>query len=79
MRTYIHPVTLETFKASTAEHAAARVFGGKPADYVTTLHEGKPLHVRGGATVRNRWLEVATADGARFLGDVALDDEAVDA
>lgn len=35
MQTYEHPITHETFRASTDAHAAARVFGGKPEDFLT--------------------------------------------
>lgn len=66
MRTYQHPMTFETFKASTPEHAAARVMGGKPSDYIVTTHSDS---VPG----RNHeWLEVSGADGSGFYGDIEI-------
>jgi hypothetical protein len=36
METYEYPAGV-TFKASTPEHAAARIFGGRPGKYLATV------------------------------------------
>lgn len=65
MRTYEYPLGV-TFRASTPEHAAARAFGGKPSDYLATIHTTE--HYMGQASYR--YLEVTrTRDGA-FMGDI---------
>ena len=66
MDTYEYPLGV-TFKAATPEHAAARVFGGKPADYLATVHES-----RDNSLGSNRWVEVTSVDGTTFHGDIPL-------
>lgn len=60
-RVYEYPAGV-AFRAWTAEHAAARVFGGKPADYLSTRHSGPT----------GEWVEVSTADGRTFVGDIPI-------
>jgi hypothetical protein len=70
---YTHPGTLETFTASTPEHAAARVFGGKPSDYLATRRES------GNARFATRfvptYIEVMRVRDGSFLGDISIHTE----
>jgi len=70
METYEYPLGV-TFKASTPEHAAARVFGGKPADYLATVQLSATELL---GTV-HYWVEVTNADGTEWIGDIPIRDE----
>lgn len=65
MDTYEYPLGV-TFRASTPEHAAARVFGGKPGKYLATLHAVEGF--RGQAT--RRWVEVTDTTTGEWMGDI---------
>ena len=67
MDTYEYPLGV-TFKASTPEHAAARVFGGKPKDYLATIHNPR-------RDLRYRYVEVTSADGTEWFGDIPIRDK----
>lgn len=69
MDTYEYPLGV-TFKASTPEHAAARVFGGKPKDYLATIHY--PSWDPNGFA---RYVEVTSADGTEWIGDIPIRDK----
>lgn len=56
MDTYEYPLGV-TFKATTPEHAAARVFGGRPSDYLAVNY--------------GNHLEIITADGV-YVGDIPI-------
>lgn len=65
MRTYEYPLG-HTFRASTPEHAAARAFGGKPADYIATRQKREGF--MGQATYR--WVEVSRVADGEWVGDI---------
>ena len=65
MDTYEYPVGV-TFRASTPEHAAARVLGGKPSDYLATIRP----YPSGGL-----YAEVTTADGSEWVEDIPMVEE----
>lgn len=71
MDTYEYPLGVQ-FRASTPEHAAARAFGGKPADYLAVPRES------GNARFSARWnptyVEVTSADGTEWIGDIPIVD-----
>lgn len=71
METYEYPLG-NTFRASTPEHAAARVFGGNPDRYLATRHTGTVPQTHNGVTSFPRWLEVTSADGTEWLGDIPI-------
>lgn len=73
METYEYPLGVY-WRASTPEHAAARVFGGKPADYLAIKRVGAPLIIDG-KSVRNAWLEVSSEKAenwGEYLGEIPL-------
>lgn len=73
MRTYEYPLGT-TFRASTHEHAAARAFGGKPGDYIVTLHSRPATRPRESAIT---WIEVAVSAGDHhfeFVDDIPIID-----
>lgn len=49
-------------KAISPEHAAAQVFGGKPADYLAS-------GVKFSGWVTNHWHEITRVNDGRFLAD----------
>lgn len=65
MDTYEYPLGV-TFRASTPEHAAARVFGGKPGDYLVTMHSTEAF--MGQASYR--YAEVMRVRDNAFMGDI---------
>ncbi|UPU15934.1 hypothetical protein [Stenotrophomonas virus Jojan60] len=71
MDTYEYPLGV-TFKASSPEHAAARLFGGKPADYLVTIRRNNATSIIPGPDFR--WAEVTSADGDTFYGDIPIID-----
>lgn len=68
-RAYEHPGTYETIRATSPEHAAARIHGGKASDYTTirreraSIHEGLPNVVF-----------YEAYKGLAFIGDIYLAD-----
>jgi hypothetical protein len=70
MDTYEYPLGMQ-FKASTPEHAAARVFGGKPADYLATVRNWSYQRVNG-KDVPYYYVEVSSADGTDWIGDIPI-------
>lgn len=61
MQTYEYPLGT-TFRASTPEHAAVRVLGGKPEDYVTFMPKGS----------LGRYIEVCNAHTGQWLVDIPV-------
>lgn len=70
MDKYEYPLGV-TFKASTPEHAAARAFGGKPADYLATFRNSSYQRING-KDVPYYYVEVTSADGSEWIGDIPM-------
>lgn len=71
MDTYEYPLGVQ-FKASTPEHAAAHAFGGKPTDYLATVQEARYPMVVAWKNLYPKWVEVTSADGSEFIGDIPV-------
>lgn len=67
MDTYEYPLGVK-WRATTPEHAAARAFGGKRADYLATVHAAEGF--QGQAT--RRWVEVTLVSDGSFVGDIPI-------
>lgn len=73
MDKYEYPLGVQ-WRASTPEHAAARVFGGKPGKYLATVQTGYRPTGNGGMHSYH-WVDVTSADGTEWLGDIPMVDE----
>lgn len=71
MQTYEYPLGVK-FRASTPEHAAARVFGGKPSNYLATVRRNNAPSIIPGPDFQ--WAEVyRIVDGALvFAGEIPI-------
>lgn len=65
MRTYEMPLGV-TFRASTPEHAAARVFGGKPGDYLAGPIQSSDW------TPGTDWVSVTRPGDPEFFVDIPV-------
>ncbi len=76
MDTYEYPLGV-TFKASTPEHAAARVFGGTPGDYLaveSTDFYGRPFIVA--YRYKDVLPEQTIGRSIEYIGDIPIVREA---
>lgn len=67
MDTYEYPLGVK-WRATTPEHAAARAFGRKRADYLATVQTVEGF--QGQAT--RRWVEVTLVSDGSFVGDIPI-------
>ncbi len=65
MQTYEYPLGV-TFRASTPEHAAARVFGGRPTDYIATVQTLSEFQNWA------QFVEVTDTNTLEFVGDIPI-------
>lgn len=70
MDTYEYPLGVQ-FKSSTPEHAAARVFGGKPEDYIAVPRNSSYQRING-RDVPYYYVEVTSADTSEWIGDIPI-------